>query len=230
MSLVQDAIARGEYLSESGLCKDLDVFGLFAHRGSGAVLVNSCNFRIDHLDVRMHSRAELEARRLVPIVAAFLRNQMPGFERAVVSDSAAVVGTRYTRWIDAGFDLTAKHVAVGRPFADVIGVQAAFEKHPKGGVVHPPRHAELPYRIMLPQGVDNLIVASGKSVSTSPRGLVRGQVSCYLLGQAGGVAAAVACRTSASARSVGIGDVQKELLRQNVYLGTPERLAELHLD
>ena len=230
MRLVQDAIARGEYQSEKGLCRDLDVFGLFAYRGSGAVLVNSCNFRIDHLDIKTHSRAELEARRLVPMVAAFLRKQMPGFERAVVSDSAAVVGTRYTRWIDAGFDLNAEHMATGRPFADVIGVQAAFERHPKGGVVHPPRHAELPYRIMLPQSVDNLIVASGKSVSTSPRGLVRGQVSCYLLGQASGVAAAVACRTSSSARGVGIGEVQKELLRQNVYLGTPGRLTELRLD
>jgi len=229
MQLVQDAIARGEYIREKGLCGDLDVFGMFAYRGSGAVLINSCNFRIDHLDIKTHSRAELEARRLVPVIAEFLRTHMPGFEKAIVSETAPIVGVRFTRWIDAGFDLTAEHVSQGAQFQDVIGVESAHARHPKGGVVFPPRTAEIPYRIMLPQKVDNVIVASGKSVSTNPRGLIRGQVSCYILGQAGGVAAAVAARSGTSARDVAIKEVQKELLKQNVYLGLPERLTELGL-
>ena len=229
MKLVQDAIARGEYVKQIGLCGDLDVFGLFAYRESGAVMINSCNYRIDHLDVRTHSRAELEARRLVPMEAEFLRNHMPGFEEAVVSDTASMVGVRFTRWIDAGFDLTAQQMEEGAQFDDVIAVQTAHANHPKGGVIHPPRIAELPYRIMLPHNVENLIVASGKSASTDPRGLIRGQVSCYLLGQAGGVAAAVAARRDSSAREVSIQDVQRELLKQNVYLGEPDRLASLSL-
>jgi len=229
MRLVQDAIERGEYARDVGLCRDIDVFGLFAYREAGAVLVNSINFLIDHLDVRTHSQAELEARRLVPTVAAFLREHFPGFERAVVSDSAAMVGVRFTRWIDAGFDLTARHVAEGAQFDDVIGATTAYTTHPRGGVVHPPRVAELPYRIMLPQNVENLIVASGKSVSTDPRGLVRSQVQCYVLGQAGGVAAAVAAKSGRSMREVDIRQVQSELLRQNVYLGDANRLAALGL-
>jgi hypothetical protein len=227
MRLVQEAIARGEYAREGEFCRDLDVLGMFAYRGAGTVLINSCNFRIDHLDVRAHSRAELEARRLVPLIAAFLRRHFPGFERAVVSETAANVGVRFTRWIDAGFDLTARHVDEGARFDDTIGVVTAFAHHPQGGVVHPPREAELPYRIMLPQGVESLIVASGKSVSTAPRGLVRGQVPCYVLGQAGGVAAAVAAREDATPREVDIRRVQRELVRQNVYLGSAERLTEL---
>ncbi|MCD6288921.1 MAG: FAD-dependent oxidoreductase [Anaerolineae bacterium] len=229
MRLVQDAIARGEYIREKGLCKDLDVFGMFAYRESGAVLINSCNFRIDHLDIRTHSQAELEARRLVPLTAEFLRTHMPGFENAIVSETAPMVGVRYTRWIDAGFDLTAQHVSEGARFDDVIGVETAFADHPKGGVLHPPRTHDIPYRIMLPQNVENLIVASGKSVSTNPRGLIRGQVSCYVLGQAGGVAAAVAARNGTTARDVNIREVQRELLRQNVCLGEPDRLAQLGL-
>lgn len=229
MRLVQDAIERGEYMRKKGLCRDLDVFGMFAYRGSGAVLINSCNYRIDHLDIKTHSQAELEARSLVPMIADFLKTHMPGFEQAVVSVSAAMVGVRYTRWIDAGFDLTKQHVAEGAQFDDVIGVQAASTGHPKGGVIYPPRIVELPYRIMLPQNVHNLIVASGKSVSTESRGLIRGQVSCYILGQAGGVAAAVAAKNGSSAQDLAIRKVQKELLKQNVYLGSPERLAELGL-
>ena len=229
MRLVQDAIERGDYVREIGLCGDLDVFGLFAYRDAGAVLINSLNFRIDHLDIRVHSQAELEARRVVPLIAAFLREHFPGFEHAQVSDSAAMVGVRYTRWIDAGFDLTAQHVDEGAQFDDVVGALGAYARHPRGGIVHPPRVAELPYRIMLPQNVENLVVASGKSVSTDPRGWVRGQLQGYVLGQAAGVSAAVAVQSSTTTREVDIRKVQRELLRQNVYLGDAARLGALGL-
>ena len=56
-----------------------------------------------------------------------------------------------------------------------------------------------------------------------------GQVTCYPLGQAGGVIAALAARRGVSMRDVPIAEVQREFLAQNVYLGTPERLAELGL-
>ena len=232
MSLVQDAIARGEYVREQGLCQDLDILGMFATRASGKVLINSCNYRIDHLDVRTHSQAELQARRLVPMIADFLRTHMPGFGRAVVSDSAAMVGVRYTRWIDAGFDLTQQHFTDGARFDDVVGVQAASERHPKGGVIYLRHAVDLPCRIMLPENAGNLIVASGKSVSTDPRGLIRGQGSCYVLGQAGGVVAALSAVTGATVRDMAtsrIREVQTELLQQNVYLGDAERLAALGL-
>jgi hypothetical protein len=52
------------------------------------------------------------------------------------------------RWIGAGFDLTAEHVAQGAQLDDVIGVETAHARHPRGGVIHPPRVAELPYRIL----------------------------------------------------------------------------------
>jgi len=129
---------------------------------------------------------------------------------------------RVTEYINKG-------VAEGAQFDDVIGVMAAYDRHPKGGGIYPPRSADLPYRIMLPQNVENLVVASGKTASTNPRGLVRSEVRCYLLGQGGGVAAAVAARSGTTARGVDIEEVQKELLKQNVYLGEPDRLAELGL-
>ena len=229
MKLVKDAIERGEYVQNKGLCRAINIFGLFAYRDSGTVMINSCNFAIDHLDVRISSQAELEARRIVPEIAGFLVNHIPGFEQAVVADSAPMVGVRYTRWIDAGFDLTTKDVAEGAQFDDLIGAQSSHANHPKGGVVYLPPITELPYRIMVPQNVDNLTVASGKSASTSSRGIVRGQVSCYLLGQGAGVAAAVAAKSGSSARDVDIKKVQKELLKQNVYLGDQARLAELGL-
>jgi hypothetical protein len=230
MRLVQDAIARGDYIRERGLCRDLDVLGMYAYRPSGAVLINSCNFRIDHLDPATHSQAEGEARRLIPVIGAFLREHFPGFADARVSESAAATGVRYTRWIEAGFDLTASHVAEGTEFQDAIGVVVAHARHPRGGTVHLDRGVELPYRILVPRGVDNLIVASGKSVSTDPRGAVRGQIPCYVLGQAAGAAAAVAAQNGARFSDVKRQEVQRELLAQGAYLGSPQRLVELGLD
>ncbi|NPV06481.1 MAG: FAD-dependent oxidoreductase [Anaerolineae bacterium] len=229
MSLIREAIARGDYARDVGLCQAIDVFGMFAYRSSGAVLINSCNFAIDHLDIRTHSRAEMEARRLIPYIAEFLVKHFPGFEKAYVSESAAVTGVRYTRWIDAGFDFTPADVASGRKFPDVIGVLSKPVRHPMGGNAYQPVATELPYRIMLPQGVDNVIVGSGKSVSTDPRGLLRAEPCCLVLGQAAGVAAALGARSGSRLPELPMAEVQRQLLRQQVYLGEPDRLGELGL-
>ena len=229
MSIVKEAIAKGEYARDVGLCKAIDVFGMFGYRSAGTVLVNSCNFAIDHLDIRTHSRAEMEARRLIPYIAGFLVKHFPGFKDAHVSESAAVTGVRFTRWIDSGFDFTAADVASGHEFPDVVGVLSKPVPHPMGGNAYQPVATEVPYRIMLPQGVDNVIVGSGKSVSTNPRGLLRAEPCCLVLGQAAGAAAAVAARRCAPLREQPVREVQAELLRQSVYLGEPERLAQLGL-
>ncbi|NPV06482.1 MAG: FAD-dependent oxidoreductase [Anaerolineae bacterium] len=229
MTLVQEAIARGDYAEHVGLCRRIDIFGMFAYRSSGTVLINSCNFAIDHLDIRTHSRAEMEARRLIPYIAEFLVKHFPGFEKAYVSESAAVTGVRYTRWIDAGFDFTAEELGQESRFEDVIGTVAMRNKHPRGGTLFGPGYADVPYRVMLPQRVENVIVASGKSISTQPRGLLRAEGHCVVLGQGAGVAAAVAAEDGTTAQGVNIRAVQQELLRQNVHLGDAERLRELGL-
>lgn len=90
---------------------------------------------------------------------------LPHTRQQTVPHPAVVTGVRYTRRIDAGYDLTAEQMTDGVRFDDVIAVQSTFGRHPLGGVIHPPRHADLSYRIMLPQGAENLIVASGKSAS-----------------------------------------------------------------
>jgi len=229
MTIVREAIARGEYWREIGMCKDLDIFGLFALKGTDECLVNSCNFRIDQLDPRSSSQAGMEARRLIPIIGGFLVKHLPGFECAIVAESAAMVGVRYTRWIDAGFDLTREHIASGALWDDVIGTVAAHNRHPRGGTVFMPYSADIPYRVMLPQKVENLVVASAKSVSTETRGAIRGQVMCYVCGQAGGVAAALAAQLGTTPRHLPIRELQKALLRQKVHLGDAQRLHQLGL-
>ena len=129
----------------------------------------------------------------------------------------------------AGLDQTPEHGAEGALFDDVIAVRAALAHHPKGSVVFPPRSNEIPYCNMPPRKVDNVIVASGKSASTSVRGLIRAQTDHLVLGQGAGVAAAVAAGSGATARDVDLREVLRELLAQNIYLGKPDRLADMGL-
>ena len=89
---------------------------------------------------------------------------------------------------------------------------------------------DIPFGVMVPEGVENLLVASGKSVSAVPQTMLRYQSAGLSLGQAAGAAAALAARQDIPVRKISIRELQKELLGQNVYLGPPERLKELGLN
>ncbi len=88
---------------------------------------------------------------------------------------------------------------------------------------------DIPYGIMLPLGVENVLSASGKGVSAVPQTMLRYQSASMALGQAAGVAAALASQTATTVRKLPIRTLQQALIRQNVYLGGPDRLRELGL-
>ncbi len=88
---------------------------------------------------------------------------------------------------------------------------------------------DIPFGVMLPLEVENLLVASGKSVSAVPQTMLRYQSAGMALGQAAGAAAALAANENLTVRQVDIRSIQKELLRQDVYLGDEERIKELML-
>lgn len=73
------------------------------------------------------------------------------------------------------------------------------------------------------------MLASGKSVSTNPRGLLRGMATCIILGQAAGVAASLSSKERTTSRRLDVKLLQRALLSQDVYLGDEGRLVELDL-
>ena len=88
---------------------------------------------------------------------------------------------------------------------------------------------DIPFSVMIPQKIENLLVASGKSVSAVPQTMLRYQSAGMALGQAAGAAAGIAVKDEEPVSAVDIRKAQKELLRQNVYLGSEERLHELKI-
>lgn len=225
LSVVQNAISRGEYPREVGVIHGLDAFGMYAFRGDETIIVNTGFVNGPLLDPTFLSRAEMDARKAARIAADFLKERMPGFGQAYLSQTAPEIGIRLTRRISGRYTLSEEDISSYRRFDDVVAV--ATERQVGG-----PRFEEgfdVPYRILLPVGVEGLLVASGKCVSTQPAGRLRGQVACMQMGQACGVAAAIAASSGVPPSGVELRLAQRELLRQGIYLGENDRLRELDL-
>jgi hypothetical protein len=88
---------------------------------------------------------------------------------------------------------------------------------------------DIPYGVMVPLNVENLLVASGKGVSCVPQTMLRYQAAGMALGQAAGIAGALAVQNGVTVRELDIQRLQRGLLEQDVYLGDEQRLRELGL-
>lgn len=216
-----DAIESGEYSEKDGDWYALNAFGMYGLAGDGTVVINSNYMWLTDVDVRLYSKAELEGRRVCHRVAEFLRKHLPGFEKAIVVQTAEDWGQRRNRLIEGRTTLTNDDVIAGREWDDVIG------RFPLKQVGEPRFGVEIPFGVMVPLNVEGLLVASGKSISTDPVGLIRGMSRCMTLGEAAGVAAAIGSRSDTPAERVPIREVQKQLVAQGAYLGPAERLAAL---
>lgn len=199
----------------------------FATPHEREVSVNSTRVtRVLGTDVWDWSCAEWESRRQMREIAAFLREYVPGFEKAYVVQSGVHVGVRETRRITGEYELSVEDILQARKFSDVIARSSyPVDIHnPEGtGTLLkrlPPGEAyDIPLRCLLPQKIDGLIVA-GRCISGTHEALSSYRVMPVSMatGQAAGVCAALAVRYEKPPRAVPVSDVQHELIRQGANL------------
>ncbi|NLF03020.1 MAG: FAD-dependent oxidoreductase [Anaerolineales bacterium] len=219
--IFQKAIERGAFETQRGNLYHLDAAGLYGLRGSGTVVVNSNFWRVDTLDTRAVSRAELECQQACYYVADFFRRAVPGFAHASVVQVANDIGIRASRGIVGQETLRQEQAQSDQPvrLEEAVGrlpARASFED--TGEFLH--AHTfDVPYGVLLPRGVENLLVGSGKSVSCDPQGLVRGMAGCMVVGQAAGVAAALAAEARVTPRALDVTRLQHALIEQGADLG-----------
>jgi ribulose 1,5-bisphosphate synthetase/thiazole synthase len=174
----------------------------------------------DCTDVRDLTRAEMEGRRQALYAIEALRRYTPGFEDARLRTFGMTLGTRDSRKVVGRYELTAADVRGEARFDDTVGIFPEFLDG-YGVLVLPTtgRYFQVPYGILVPQGVDNLLVAgrcvAGDRVSHAA---TRNQMCCAVTGQAAGAAAAVSLRHGRSTGEVDVHHVQAELRRQGVRL------------
>lgn len=196
-------------------------------------LKNADGSATDGTDARSLSAGELEGRRQIVEYLGFLRARVPGFEDAYALDIAPQLGIRETRRLVAEAMLTGNHVVECADFADSIGVNGwPLEMHVAGTVEWrwPPIPAsrgfnQLPYRMLLPRasthgGVSNLLVA-GRCAGMTHDGQSAARVSgaCFVMGQAAGVAAALALGEGDRPLEVSVAALQSALATDGVFLG-----------
>lgn len=145
------------------------------------------------------SAAEVQGREQIVEYLRFLRAEVPGFERAEIAEIAPQVGVRETRRVHCAHMLSGDEVLGGATFDDSIGLNAwPVEQHVAGRIEWAfPRDPDnsfnqLPYRMLLPQGVANLHVA-GRCAGMEHLGqsAARASGACFVMGQAAGTAAAL---------------------------------------
>jgi len=112
----------------------------------------------------------MEGRRQAIHAIEALRKFMPGCETAKLRNFGMTIGIRDTRKIHALYDLTATDVREQGRFEDSIGIFPGFIDG-YGLLILPTtgRYFQVPYRSLVPQGVENLIVAGAASAETGSR-------------------------------------------------------------
>jgi hypothetical protein len=170
---------------------------------------------IDPTDPWQLSEAERQGRGQAMEYIRFFKDYVPGFGNAELVNFGTQIGIRESRRIFGDYRLTGEDVLSGRSFEDAIakGAWPIEEHHPEydirwehlsDGVAY-----DIPYRSLLPQGVEGLLVA-GRCLSADhdAHASARVMAQCMGMGQAAGVAAALASDKNLVPREVSMGELQ----------------------
>jgi ribulose 1,5-bisphosphate synthetase/thiazole synthase len=182
--------------------------------------LNLIHLSADGTDPADLTRGEMEGRRQAVHAVEALRQFMPGCEGAKLRNFGMTLGIRDTRKIDALYNMTALDVREQGRFEDSIGIFPEFIDG-YGLLILPTtgRYFHVPYRSLVPQGVQGLLVA-GRSIGGDKvsHAAVRNMMCCAVSGQGAGTAAAVALKLDQPFDRLDIGQVQAELRRQGARL------------
>ena len=184
--------------------------------------------QVDGTDSRSLSRAEMIGREQADHIFKFLVKYVPGCENAKLLSVAPVIGIRETRHIHGIKTLTAEDCLNGIVPDDAILLAAnSVDVHGKFGpmsneyiALEPGVYYGIPYGCLVPQGVDNLLVAGRcLSATSDAAGAVRVMPPCMGMGHAAGVAAAMAAKENVTPADVNVVALREKLREQNAYLG-----------
>ncbi|NEE01064.1 FAD-dependent oxidoreductase [Phytoactinopolyspora halotolerans] len=192
-------------------------------------LSNDDGSPVDGTDVHQLTHGEIQGRRQVRETFGFIKAVTPGFENSYVVDIAPQVGIRETRRIVGPYRLREEDILHCVDFPDAIGVNGwPVEAHVEGTVEFRFPVAEdsrgfnqLPFRMIVPQGVDNLYVA-GRCASMTQGGQSSARVTgpCFAMGQAAGTAADLALSAKVPVGEIDVAELQRRLIAEGAYLGT----------
>lgn len=152
---------------------------------------------LDGLEVEDLTKAEFEGRRRIHAMVEHVRAKLPGFRDCYVVDVAPQTGVRQTRMLEGEYVVTKPDITGRVRFPDSIA---------RG------RDYYTPYRALVPREVDQLLVA-GRHYSATPQAqkISREIPPCMAMGEAAGIAAAMALSAGTTVRQVDVAALQRRL-------------------
>jgi hypothetical protein len=144
----------------------------------------------------------------------FFRENVPGFERAWILDTASQVGTRHARRLVGAERITIDHWRNDGGYDDSIGLCP--------GMTPTFPTLQIPYRSLLPESTNGLL-AAGRNLSadTKSHAALREIPECWVMGEAAGVAATLAVDSGVEARDIDIRALQAQLVKQGGIVDRP---------
>lgn len=201
--------------------------GLFRMPKADEWCVNTSRIMgVDSTDNESLTNAEIEGRKQADMIFKFLRKYVPGCENARLKATASYIGIRESRHIQGDYRLTGEDLISAKVPVDSILLAAnSVDVHGRFGPTsneYVPIQGDyygVPYRSLLPKGVEQLLIA-GRCVSadSTASGAIRVMPPCMDMGQAAGTAAALAVKEGCSVRQINTSLLQHILKDNNVYL------------
>lgn len=184
------------------------------------------------------TKAEISTRKQVWAIWRFMRDNVPGFEKSALTETAAQIGIRESRRIIGDYVLTLKDGAENRRFEDSVMTSfVSLDLHEKkkyvvgtgDGLIHGGL-VDFPYRCFHPKGLEGLMVVGrcGSSDHILNSGGPRKMPIVFQMGEVAGTAAAMSVKEKTTPRRLSVKELQAELVKKGVKTNqdafTPEEL------
>ncbi|MDR3209234.1 MAG: FAD-dependent oxidoreductase [Oscillospiraceae bacterium] len=190
--------------------------GLLEHQ-AGVVWVHNLVGSLHQCDIEEMTYIDTTARRQAVKNWELLKAHMPGFEKSFIMLSSPQLGTSGGRRIVGEYYLTADDMDSDAPFEDTIAV---FADNDRGDMSLQYPRTYIPYRALVPKGVEGLLVACRAFSSDYEFQEFFNLIPhCMCLGQAAGAAAAIAVSDGVQVRDADYARLAQELRRHGAILG-----------
>jgi len=181
------------------------------------------------------TRGYMEGRQVAKIIHDFHRHDVPGFEKSELVNTAALLSVRETRRISGDYRLCFNDYIKRASFHDEIGrfaypvdihssstdpeEQKRVHERIKQTAMNTGENYGIPYRALLPQKTENLLVA-GRCISTDRemQSSIRVMACCFITGQAAGLSAMLALGKAGKVRDIDVKLLQSKLREQGAYI------------
>ena len=173
-------------------------------------------FNVNAANSKSMTDAHMKARTQVIDAYNLLKYRTPGFENIELLQVASVLGVRESRHIDGHYKIKVSDISDGTKFEDRIAVYGfGMDVHPRNETmfgnfkIEVAKRYYIPYRSLLPRGINNLLVA-GKTISCESQaaGGLRCMPCAMAMGQAAGAAAAMAVKSEISVSDIDFRELQ----------------------